>query len=108
MPKRKSKPTAVPRQVGDLLVTNAIVAPRKRSKRLPDPKQGHFFADRPPQAKSANADKMPEAAPARTAAPSEDRTDAAAGGVVPLFQYYGNCCDKGEGDTSNKDKPIHR
>lgn len=73
-----------------------VYARKKWAKPQPGPKQGDLFE---PVARDASGKQGPAtdaaAEAARSAAASgEHRTAAAAGGDGPLFQSYGDCCDK--------------
>jgi hypothetical protein len=93
MAQQKKKPPAPPRQVGEFLITEAVVERRKWAKRPTANDKLILFPDGTSSDQSGESSgASPPEAPDRSAA----RT-AAAGGDS-LFQSYGHCCDKNEVD----------
>ena len=96
MAKQKKKTHKPPRQIGEMLITEAVVQRRQRSKRAKPTKQRPLFdADSSAHNIGSSVDSLAAAAD-RSAANCEHRT-AAAGGDI-LFQSYSHCCDKNEVD----------
>jgi hypothetical protein len=92
MAQQKKKPPAPPRQVGEFLITEAVVERRKWAKQPTAYSKLTLFPD------GTSGDQSGESTESLPAAPDRSEARTAAAGGDSLFQSYGHCCDRSGSD----------